>query len=304
MSYAHRVFDQIPHPNVAIWNAMFRGYANNECHRETIVLFSRMKSLDISPNCFTFPVVIKSCGKIDKLIEGEEVHCVLIKDGFRANPFVGTTLIEMYSGQGVIAASYKVFGEMLERNVVAWTSMINGYILCHDMASAHRLFDLSPERDIVLWNTVISGYIELGNMEAAQKLFNEMPKRDVMAWNTIVEEGSNISSYLFNWDNYLSWLENKISSTIKASLQFNYQSSLSSFSGLREATSVNCEPSFLGKESGAALRGSFAQKAQKARVESSICALDGDGDVYQCSYEQSDLPELPFFASRIELGKK
>ncbi|XP_015883476.2 pentatricopeptide repeat-containing protein At1g08070, chloroplastic [Ziziphus jujuba] len=186
MSYAHRVFDQIPHPNVAIWNAMFRGYANNECHRETIVLFSRMKSLDISPNCFTFPVVIKSCGKIDKLIEGEEVHCVLIKDGFRANPFVGTTLIEMYSGQGVIAASYKVFGEMLERNVVAWTSMINGYILCHDMASAHRLFDLSPERDIVLWNTVISGYIELGNMEAAQKLFNEMPKRDVMAWNTML----------------------------------------------------------------------------------------------------------------------
>lgn len=56
---------------------------------EKLVLFSRMKSLDIFPNCFTFPIVVKSCGKIDVFIENEKVHCVLIKDEFRANSFVG-----------------------------------------------------------------------------------------------------------------------------------------------------------------------------------------------------------------------
>ncbi|KAF3437684.1 hypothetical protein FNV43_RR20440 [Rhamnella rubrinervis] len=51
-----------------------------------------------------------------------------------------------------------------------------------------------------------------------------------------------------------------------SALRFNSQSSLRSFSGLKAATSVNCESesSFLGKESSAALRGSFALKAQKA----------------------------------------
>jgi len=39
-------------------------------------------------------------------------------------------------------------------------------------------------------------------------------------------------------------------------------------------------------------------------VESSLRALDGDGDVYECSYVQSDLTDLPFFASRVKLGKK
>lgn len=39
-------------------------------------------------------------------------------------------------------------------------------------------------------------------------------------------------------------------------------------------------------------------------VESSLRALDGDGDVYECSYVQSDLTELPYFASRIKIGKK
>ncbi|MBA0559533.1 hypothetical protein Golob_016493, partial [Gossypium lobatum] len=38
-------------------------------------------------------------------------------------------------------------------------------------------------------------------------------------------------------------------------------------------------------------------------VESSLRALDGDGDVYECSFVQSDLTNLPFFASRIKLGR-
>ncbi|EEF47856.1 malate dehydrogenase, chloroplastic [Ricinus communis] len=39
-------------------------------------------------------------------------------------------------------------------------------------------------------------------------------------------------------------------------------------------------------------------------VESSLRALDGDSDVYECSFVQSDLTELPFFASRVKIGKK
>ncbi|KAK6925016.1 Lactate/malate dehydrogenase, N-terminal [Dillenia turbinata] len=39
-------------------------------------------------------------------------------------------------------------------------------------------------------------------------------------------------------------------------------------------------------------------------VESSLRALNGDADVYECSFVQSDLNELPFFASRVKLGKK
>ncbi|KAG6529402.1 malate dehydrogenase, chloroplastic-like [Zingiber officinale] len=39
-------------------------------------------------------------------------------------------------------------------------------------------------------------------------------------------------------------------------------------------------------------------------VESSLRALDGDGDVYECSFVQSELTDLPFFASRVNLGKK
>ncbi|CAN7022045.1 unnamed protein product [Brassica rapa subsp. trilocularis] len=38
-------------------------------------------------------------------------------------------------------------------------------------------------------------------------------------------------------------------------------------------------------------------------VESSLRALDGDGDVYECSFVDSTLTDLPFFASRIKIGR-
>ncbi|KAF7809019.1 pentatricopeptide repeat-containing protein [Senna tora] len=194
MGYARKVFDQIPDPNTASWNAMFRGYSQNESYWDVIVLFSQMNRAGALPNCFTFPIVLRSCGKVNATTEGEEVHCFVVKGGFKSNPFVATTLIDMYSSRGSIGAAYKVFGEMIERNVVAWTSMINAYISCHDMVSARRLFDLAPERDIILWNTMISGYIEVGDMEAARQLFDKMPSRDVMSWNTM------LSGYATNGD--------------------------------------------------------------------------------------------------------
>ncbi|KAG2584110.1 hypothetical protein PVAP13_6KG272200 [Panicum virgatum] len=38
-------------------------------------------------------------------------------------------------------------------------------------------------------------------------------------------------------------------------------------------------------------------------VESSLRALAGDPDVYECTFIQSEVTDLPFFASRVKLGK-
>ncbi|BBN16708.1 malate dehydrogenase [Marchantia polymorpha subsp. ruderalis] len=39
-------------------------------------------------------------------------------------------------------------------------------------------------------------------------------------------------------------------------------------------------------------------------AESCMRALDGDPDVFECTFVQSELTDLPFFASRVKLGKK
>ncbi|XP_021859360.2 pentatricopeptide repeat-containing protein At1g08070, chloroplastic [Spinacia oleracea] len=170
---------------------MFKGYSQNGMHKEVISLFGKMMECYVKPSCYTFPMILKSCGKLSALCEGEQVHSLVLKKGFRTNLFVGNTLIEMYSGSGEVGHAYKVFCEMTLRNVVAWTCMINGFISCGDVKSAREIFDLVVERDVVLWNTMISGYIEIGDMESAHKLFDEITCKDTMLWNTMLNGYAN-----------------------------------------------------------------------------------------------------------------
>nr|GMD01031.1 pentatricopeptide repeat-containing protein At3g29230-like [Ipomoea batatas] len=189
--HARHLFDQIPYPSSSLWNAMFKGYLQKDQHREVLVLFRRMRNNDERPSCYTFPIILKSCGKLYALREGEEVHCVVIKIGLKSNTFVGTTLIDLYSRARKIESAHRVFSEMVLRNVVSWTSMINGYVENGDLASARRFFDLAPERDIVLWNSMIVAYIGCRDMVEAQKLFNVMPNKDLMSWNTLLNGYAN-----------------------------------------------------------------------------------------------------------------
>ncbi|GJP40724.1 hypothetical protein CLOM_g378, partial [Closterium sp. NIES-68] len=39
-------------------------------------------------------------------------------------------------------------------------------------------------------------------------------------------------------------------------------------------------------------------------AESCMRAMDGDPDVFECTYVASDVTELPFFASRVKLGRE
>ncbi|KAL6573700.1 hypothetical protein OROHE_002159 [Orobanche hederae] len=192
INYGRQVFDKLPdRRQTSLWNVMSKGYLQNNVYNEVMVLFVDMMREHVKPNCYTLPVVLKSCGKLSALREGEQVHCLAVRNGFKSNTYVGTNLIELYSVGGHVGCAYKVFTEMVLRNVVSWTAMINGYVANGDLVSARRLFDLAPERDIVLWNRIITGYTESGDMEEAKRLFELMPSKDLMSLNTLLNGYAN-----------------------------------------------------------------------------------------------------------------
>ncbi|CAO2820237.1 unnamed protein product [Amaranthus hypochondriacus] len=194
MKYARFLFDRVLYPDVVVYNVMFKGYSHNGGHKEVISLFRKLMEFHIKPSCYTFPLILKSCGKLAMMCLGELLHSLAIKNGFKANPFVGNTLIEMYSGAGEVGSAYKVFGEMPSRSIFSDTLMICGFISNGNMKSARQVFDVAAERDIVLWNTMISGYISIEDMEAAQNLFDKMPHKDTMSWNTMLNGYANIGN--------------------------------------------------------------------------------------------------------------
>nr|CAD1837994.1 unnamed protein product [Ananas comosus var. bracteatus] len=62
------------------------------------------------------------------------------KGGVLLDSYVGNTLLYMYAGCGVAASARKVFDEMGVRDVVSWSSVIQGYVACNQPAEAMMMF--------------------------------------------------------------------------------------------------------------------------------------------------------------------
>ncbi|KAK1582902.1 hypothetical protein Q3G72_019407 [Acer saccharum] len=106
LSYAESVFRQIQQPSVYIWNSMIKGYSNSDNPDESLLLYRQMLQRGHSPDPFTFPFVLKVCSIVYDHDYGK----------------------------------LKVFDEIPKWNVVAWTSLIAGYVNNDCASEAIRVF--------------------------------------------------------------------------------------------------------------------------------------------------------------------
>ncbi|PSS02022.1 Pentatricopeptide repeat-containing protein [Actinidia chinensis var. chinensis] len=225
MDYARKMFDEMPHRDVLLWNTLIRGYADLGPCQEAIVLYRDMRRIGLSPDSCTFPSVVRSCAVLSALREGREVHCNIIKNGYDLDVIVQSSLVTMYSQSGETLNSELVFSEMVLRNIVSWTAMISGYVqngffrkglgLFREMVAlgtqpnAVTLVSILPacagleflnlgklihgyavklgvDSDISLTNTLIALYGKSGNVDTARSLFDRMAVRSLVSWNSMI----------------------------------------------------------------------------------------------------------------------
>lgn len=179
-------FTQMQDPNVFVYNAVIRGFVHCGHPLQALQVYVHMLRAKVFPSSYTFPSLIKACTSFLSFCIGEAVHGQIWKNGFDSHMFVQTALIDFYSNSNKISESRRVFDEMPDRDVVAWTTMVSAYLHVGDLCSGRRLFDEMSERNIATWNTMIDGYARLGNVGDAELLFNEMPTRDRISWTIMI----------------------------------------------------------------------------------------------------------------------
>ncbi|CAK9193482.1 unnamed protein product [Sphagnum troendelagicum] len=148
----------------------------------------------MSPDKFTFVPVLNACASLRALEAGKKVHEKIIQSGCKADVFVGSSLVDMYSKCGSIEDACKVFNNMPSRNVVTWNVMILGhvnlvdmYAKCGSMDDACRVFNRMPLRDVVSWNVMIFGHVKCGQGQKALELFHQMQQADVFVGSSLVD---------------------------------------------------------------------------------------------------------------------
>ncbi|XP_076925833.1 pentatricopeptide repeat-containing protein At3g26782, mitochondrial-like [Bidens hawaiensis] len=114
--------------NVWSWNSVIADLARGGDYVESLLAFSAMRKLSLTPNRSTFPCAIKSCSALLDLHAGKQTHSQAFVFGFQNDVFVSSALINMYSKCGYLDDAQNLFDETPVRNMVSWTSMITGYV--------------------------------------------------------------------------------------------------------------------------------------------------------------------------------
>ncbi|KAM0949437.1 putative tetratricopeptide-like helical domain superfamily [Dioscorea sansibarensis] len=128
--YARRVFDEMTVRSVASWNALISECVSwgDALGKEEVWKLVKLMQIDgLKPDGFTVSVVLPHCGGYPL---GKEIHGFIVRNNLDLGSdfHVRSCLIGMYSRVGRVDIGRRIFDRMTAKNVVAWTSMIGGYV--------------------------------------------------------------------------------------------------------------------------------------------------------------------------------
>ncbi|XP_017974146.1 PREDICTED: putative pentatricopeptide repeat-containing protein At5g59200, chloroplastic [Theobroma cacao] len=179
INYASKIFQQTHNPNVFLYTALIDGFVLAGSYSDGISLYVQMINRFIVPDKYVISSVLKACGSHFALREGKEFHCQALKLGLSSNRSITMKLLEFYGKCGEFDNARKVFDEMVERDVVASTIMINCYLDHGLVEQAIEVFDRVRIKDTVCWTAMIDGLVRNGEMNRALEMFREMQKENV-----------------------------------------------------------------------------------------------------------------------------
>ncbi|KAG9443095.1 hypothetical protein H6P81_018949 [Aristolochia fimbriata] len=208
------------------WNVMIHGFMGQFAYAEGLSLFKRARVAGFEPNVSTLVLVLQACRTLGDILEGLNIHSLLIRKGFSSVLSIQNSLLSLYVKSGDIGIARALFDEMTDRDVISWSVMISGYAQNEKPNEAFRLFrqlcqssEVNPDgvaivsilqacsytenkdqgmlvhglvisrgfhSDTFVGNSLIDLYCNCFDIDCAYKVFNEMPHRNNVTWNSLI----------------------------------------------------------------------------------------------------------------------
>ncbi|KAI7993573.1 Pentatricopeptide repeat-containing protein [Camellia lanceoleosa] len=153
-----------------------------------------MRCNSVFPDKYTFPFVLKACGRLGLIEKGLEIHCLSEKLGLEFDVFVQNELISMYFQCGLVEFGRRVFDKVpdLVWDVVTWNSVISGYVHSNCYANALKVFEellgdgnVRPNQ-VTMVSALVDMYSKSGDIEKSLEIFHGLTKKDVFSGTAMI----------------------------------------------------------------------------------------------------------------------
>lgn len=178
MSAAQLAFNSIPAPDDVAWTTMISGCIENGEEERAFHVYSQMRLMGVLPDEFTIATLAKASSCLTALEQGRQIHANALKLNCTGDPFVGTSLVDMYAKCGSIDDAYSLFKRIEMRNIAAWNAMLVGLAQHGEGKEALQLFkqmkSLGIKPDKVTYIGVLSACSHSGLVSEAYKHIQSM----------------------------------------------------------------------------------------------------------------------------------
>ncbi|KAM1314156.1 hypothetical protein ACFX2F_018076 [Malus domestica] len=169
--------------------------------------------------------MLRTCVSLRSLNEGKAIHGQVIKEGIDPDSHLWVSLVNVYAKCGDSGYARRVLDVMPERDVVSWTSLIQGFVvegsgvdavklfcemkkdgtkandfalatglkacsLCSDLGFGKQLHAEAVKHGLLLdafvGSALVGLYAKCGDMELADRVLFCMPEQDVVSWNALL----------------------------------------------------------------------------------------------------------------------
>lgn len=136
---ARWVFNSVNEKDMVSWATMISGYLRNGRANDALLVFDEMMNIGAEFNRSSVSSLLSACGQSGNLAFGRKIHGLVKLKGLQDDISVCNALIDMYAKCGSTNEAQGVFNKTRGKDVVTWTTMINGYVLNADARNAFEL---------------------------------------------------------------------------------------------------------------------------------------------------------------------
>lgn len=225
---ASHVFDEIPVKDVVVWTALVIGYVlNGESYKgwKYLCEMHRIGSNSERLNSRTLEGGFQACADLCALIEGKCLHALALKSGIVSSNMVQSAILSMYSKCGSLEDSRVSFHEVVNKDLLSWTSIIgiyarlgctyecfhlllemqktgiypDGIVISCVISSLANFTRISEGKafhgfilrrnfvtEKIVYTSLLSMYCKLGHLALAEKIFIGCRNHVIESWNLIV----------------------------------------------------------------------------------------------------------------------
>ncbi|KAL8259833.1 hypothetical protein R6Q59_027786 [Mikania micrantha] len=175
---ARQLFEEMPEKSIVSWTAMISGYTRTGRNTDALQIFHMMQQAGVKPDWISLLSVLPVCTQLGALELGKWIHFYAEKNGFLQRTSLCNALIEMYAKSGNIDQALQVFDNMLERDVISWSTMVGGLA---NHGKAHEAIQLFQEMqktttkpNEITFVGLLSACAHAGFLDVGLRYFNSM----------------------------------------------------------------------------------------------------------------------------------